>query len=94
MEKLTPETILTWQAGLQPVIRTIAYPPGQHPARCPIVDTMTAVAMETPVSTRWYGFERAAIGPDLRMHVLVSGIQTRDEVVACWDEPEPDCRMF
>ncbi len=91
MEKLTPETIMTLQAGIQPVLRTIAYPPGQHPKGCPILDTMTAVAMETPVNTRWYGFERAAIGADLRMHVMTTG---RDEVVARWDEPESDCRMF
>ena len=85
-ERLTPEAVLvvtgkTWRT--LPVLRTIAHPPGQHPEGCPLVATCTAVELVTEAGSRWWGFERAWIGSDLRMHV--AGWDDRNEIVRGWE---------
>ncbi len=69
-------------------IRT--HPPGSFGKPVPIRTDLglTAVEIRTAAGgTRWYGFKRAWIGADLRMHV--GPINTRDEVVRGWEQSEP-----
>ena len=83
LERIAPELVIC-RGRWQPVMQTIAHPPGTH-ADSPIRNELTAVELRTPVGSRWYGFERAWIGSDLRMHV--SPINPRDEVVYKWETP-------
>lgn len=67
------------------VVRTVAYPAGQHPAGCPIASTMTAVEVRTASGgVRWFGADDAWIGSDLRMHL--GPVNPRDEVRMAWDK--------
>ncbi len=85
-ERLVPEVILCSGEYL-PVQGIRAYPHGQHPSRALLVTTVqTAVEVVTANGSRWFGFDRAWIGSDLRMHV--DGYDARNEVIAGWDRPE------
>ncbi len=90
-ERLTPEKVLIVTAGAKvhrwvPVHSTIAHPPGDHPDNCPLVKDCMAVEMKTKHGSRWWGFTKAWIGSDLRMHV--DGLSTGCEEVQSWAKPE------
>lgn len=82
MERLVPETMIC-DGRMAAVERVIAHPPNRHPGS-PIRDDLTAVECVTGRGSRWFGTERAWIGPDLRMHMLVN---ERDEVRRNWEQP-------
>lgn len=71
------------------VTRSVAYPPGKHPAGCPIRADLTAVYVEVTTAVghepavRWFGCLHAYIASDLRM-VLV-GHNPKDEVRQTWE---------
>lgn len=73
--------VVNGKVGTFPVTRVEAFPPGQHPARTPIVASMTAVRITTPAGVRWLGCARAYIDSNLRMAVEgacnVPGLITR-----------------
>lgn len=79
--RYAPDTVIT-VSGRYPVDRAIAYPPGQHPPRCPLVPDCTALELRTRGGSRWYGCQRAYINSELRM--IVVGHDRRDEVRATW----------
>ncbi len=82
-EKLVPQATICRGQHVS-VVSVRAYPQGSHPAHAPLVTTaQTMVELVTPVGSRWWGFERAWIGADLRMHV--DGWDPRNEIVAGWD---------
>jgi hypothetical protein len=64
------------------VVKSSAYPPGQHPKGCPLVADCVAVELRTADGVCWYGFEKAWINSELRM--VVQGFSARDEVRAKW----------
>ncbi len=66
-----------------PVIRYHSFPPGTHPANCPLIPTCTALELVTEHGSRWFGVERAWINSELRM--VVSGTNPRDEVRMNWE---------
>lgn len=90
-DKWTPATILAFhngKAGIFPVDTVKAFPPNQHPAKCPIKDDMTAVQLISSCGpSRWYGFEKAWIDSHLRMRV--SGYDPRFEEVSKWQDAKP-----
>ena len=72
-----------------------AYPPGAHPPKTPLIKTVTALAVTGQYKsgwwnrgTRWYGVERAVIGPDLRMHV--TGFPNGFEEMMAWEDTPLD----
>jgi hypothetical protein len=68
-----------------PAERFTIYPPGNHPDGCPLIQDCYAVLVALPDRcTRWRGFERAWIGADLRIHVV---IDERDETARAWETP-------
>jgi hypothetical protein len=56
------------------------HPPGTHHG--PIVSSMTALEIETPYGSRWFGVESAYINSQLR--AVVVGTNRRDEVRMKW----------
>lgn len=89
LERLAPQRVLiidrdSGHGRYADVIRAIAHPPRTHSG--PIKQEYTALELVTRYGSRWYGFERCWIGPDLRMHV--APINPRDEVVSKWELPE------
>lgn len=88
--RIVPDAVLISRDGettLEAVTAVRAHPPGQHPPGCPLVESCTAVELVTARGSRWWGFERAWIGSDLRMYV--SGFDPRNEIVNAWDRPTP-----
>lgn len=84
--KLVPRSLMTLQ-GSSAVVRIIAYPPNTAPQHAPIVRHLwTIECICENGATRWFGFTRAWIGSDLRMHV--TGINPRDEIVSRWEDGE------
>lgn len=65
-----------------PVLQTIAHPPGNHPANCPLIDECTALELRTFRGSRWFGCLDARINSELRM--VVVGTNPRDEVRMAW----------
>lgn len=67
------------------VARFLAHPPGQHPEKCPIIDTMTAVeCVLSNGERRWFGVEGAMITPDLYFAGHGGCINERNEVTRRW----------
>lgn len=91
MEKIVPQRIMARWAeagggfGLLPVLGVEAFPPGQHPQPSAIRPDVWLVRIRTSGMDRCYGFAKAWIGPDLRMHVELLPGQERDEVVMRWE---------
>lgn len=86
--KLVPEAlrVISGKGGqVLPVIEVAAFPPGAHPAHCPIIPTVTAVRCTVVGGrVRWYGFEVARINSHLRMEV--GGFDPRFEEVSAWED--------
>lgn len=91
MEKLVPidnTIVLDRSTGgfvRAPITGSVAYPPGWAPKQSPILPSLWTVEVRTTAGSRWYGTEKAWIGSDLRMHMLVN---PRDEVLRGWEDPE------
>ena len=85
--KFAPERVMTLR-GILPVSGWRSYPPGQHPALCPIVGDLTALEVCTAAGSRWYGVKRAWIGSDLRMRV--QGFNPRFEGMMAWEDADTD----
>jgi len=86
LEKLVPHFVLIEGPhghDYYPVTQTIAHPPNTHP-HSPIKNDHTAVEAVTNCGSRWFGTDRAWIGSDLRMHIMVN---PRDEVRRKWQDP-------
>ena len=84
-ERLIPETTIC-KGERVPVLSVRAYPQGSHPSRAPLSSRVQVmVEMVTPLGSRWWGFDRAWIGSDLRMHV--DGYDARNEIVRGWERP-------
>lgn len=76
-------SVLRTCVGNRAVVRSIAHPPGTHPAHCPIRADLWCVEAQTDGGgSRWFGCERAYIASDLCM--VVVGHPERDEVRARW----------
>lgn len=87
-ERVIPDRILTEAPGgyaVLPVVRSVAYPPGTAPKDAPISASLTVVEVRTAHGVRWFGFQRAWLGSDLRMHV--DGYPAGFEEVAKWPKP-------
>jgi hypothetical protein len=87
--KVIPETtskVVDGKLMRLPVRAYRAFPPGSHPAACPLIEACWAIELLTDCGSRWHGFASAAIGPDLRMHVKLLDGQERDEVIARWPD--------
>ena len=63
---------------------SVAYPPGSHPAGCPLVPDCTALEMQTPRGSRWWGFDRVWINSELRM--VAQGFPARCEIRGTWEK--------
>ena len=82
VERLVPNEMLAG-GRYQTVARAIAHPPNTHTG--PIRRNLVAVEVVTiDGSRRWFGTDRAWIGSDLRMHIMVN---PRDEVRSSWEKP-------
>lgn len=98
IEKIVPRQIMQrwvdvpgcagFGMGVLPVLGVEAFPPGQHPKGSFIRPELWHVRILTARGLRSYGFARAWIGPDLRMHVELSPGQERDEVLMNWPDPK------
>jgi len=86
--KIVPSHVMTVLGGMQPVIRVLAHPPGQHPKHSPIRPDLTAVELVTRVGSRWFGFETARINSRLEMEV--SGYSPLFESVNAWKDARED----
>jgi hypothetical protein len=67
--KYMPEIVVRdgiWVA----VSGNVAYPPGMHPAHCPLVKDCYAVESITPLGSRWHGGTNAYIDSTLRMVIV------------------------
>ena len=65
------------------------YPPGQHPAGCPLVPHIGALEVKTQSNkSRWYGCEWAYINSELRM--VAVGFPAADEEMAKWEKVPKD----
>ena len=82
IERIVPKEILCL-GSVRPVLSVLARVPGSHPGS-PIKDDLTAVEIVTEAGSRWLGTERAWIGTDLEMHVLVN---PADDVKRAWPAP-------
>jgi hypothetical protein len=78
--RYAPRTVLIFGHGEVKVTGYKVHPPGTHHG--PIVSSMTALELETPHRSRWYGVERAYINSQLRM--VVVGTNRLDEVRMKW----------
>jgi len=81
--RYAPLIVMTAHAGYQHVTGSRAYPPQQHPAKCPLVNDCTAVELVTPNGSRWYGVRSAWINSELRM--VVTGFSAKFEEMAKWE---------
>lgn len=85
--KVVPAQMYVYPNGYMPVTRVLVHPPGKH-VGSPIIQDLTALELVTPVRSRWYGCEHAAITSRLR--VVARFTDLRDEVVLkCWERPSP-----
>lgn len=92
-ERIVPKAIMArWSSeckggfGVLPVVGVEAFPPGQHPQPSAIRPDVWLVQIHTAKGgSRCYGFNRAWIGGDLRMHVELLPGQERDEMVMAWE---------
>lgn len=82
LERLVPETLIC-DSEYVPVWSIKVHPAGQH-AASPIKNDHVAVECMTPNGSRWFGTDRAWIGSDLRVHIMVN---PRDEVRRGWEAP-------
>jgi hypothetical protein len=84
--KVVPDYVRTAANTVEWVSFVFIHPPNTHPPESPIKRELTAVQVVTDSATRWYGFEEAWIGSDLRVHV--KGFDPRFEEVAAWADAE------
>ena len=83
--RYAPESTIVHRAGKflsLPVQKYVVYPPGTHPAGCPLVKDITALELRTAAGSRWFGCASAHINSELRM--VVVGTPARDEVRMKW----------
>lgn len=82
-----PKTLMT-KDGEGVVVWARFYPPGCHPADCPLLPDVGAVEAivalpDLRVHNRWFGCQRAYVDSTLRMVVI--GTDPRDEVRMAWE---------
>lgn len=80
--RYAPTQVMTWE-GMRPAVGYVAYPPHQHPPKCPILDEIVALEVITDIGiSRWYGCQEAYINSELKMVII--GADSRDEVRMRW----------
>lgn len=92
VEKIVPQRIMARVraedgGGFRelPVVAVEAFPPSFHPKDHSVREDCWLVLIHTTGCARFYGFAKAWIGADLRMHVELLPGQERDEVVGKWE---------
>lgn len=89
IEKLIPEEMLftggTRYGAIRPVVKVEILPPSDKSRGVPIRNEYFAVkCIADNGDVRWFGFDNAFIGSDLRCHV--SSVNPRDEVRMKWED--------
>lgn len=83
--RLLPDTMGFLTDGgwkVLPIEKVEIFPPGERKG-CPILETLTAVLVQSRGSVRWFGFQSARINSELR--VVVEGFSPLDEVRSKWE---------
>src|ERR1039458_8046912 len=77
--RYAPTAVMTTR-GRQPVISARWHPAGSH--KGPIRSDVGALELVTPVGSRWYGVQRAAINAQLRL--VIAGFPAGFEEMRTW----------